>query len=299
MFCCHANISTYVNETRDTRDLEQVYGRMITESDDSKVWKSGDCPEALGDSEHASELKPDSNIPTEASDGPIEPSDDNEYYMNKISERLKENRKKTGKLAKEEINTSRIMSNEPTNIFDKLYSTIMEGDDPFAGLDSGMGEDEFGGDELGGDEELDIGGDEVTLNLPRDVAQQLCDMLMSQLGDGEEDGDSEEEMGEDDPFASNDDEMLGDAVVSQPEPKALGGHGDRSHPYAGNTGSGGNKVKSSKTSSPAGGSAHGGNIKEDPDPKPLGGHGDRDHPDAGKVGSGSNRVKNNGKALGD
>ena len=61
---CSLSISTYVNESRDTRDLEQVYGRMITESDDSKVWKSGDCPEALGDSPHAQELKPDNNCST-------------------------------------------------------------------------------------------------------------------------------------------------------------------------------------------------------------------------------------------
>lgn len=40
---------------------------------------------------------------------------------------------------------------DPTNIFDKLYSTIMEGDDPFADL-NGMGsDDDFGGeDEFGG-----------------------------------------------------------------------------------------------------------------------------------------------------
>jgi len=49
----------------------------------------------------------------------------------------------------------------------------MEGDDPFADLDS-MGGDDLGGeDELGGDEELDIGGDEITLSLPRDLAEKL------------------------------------------------------------------------------------------------------------------------------
>lgn len=288
-----------MNEARDIKGIEHVYG-LITENEDNKVWKSGDCPEALGDSKHAGEIKPDSNIPTEADCSPIEPTEGNDYYMNKISERLKENQKKSGKLAKEEINTSRIMSNEPTNIFDKLYSTIMEGDDPFADLDSGMGEDEFGGgDELGGDEELDIGGDEVTLSLPRDLAEKLHDALMSQLG-GDEEAGEDGEMGEEDPFASEgDDEMLGDSVVSEPDPKPLGGHGDRSHPQAGNTSSGGNKVKSSKTGSADGGSAHGGDIKEDPDPKALGGHGDRSHPDAGNVSSGSNKVKNTGKALGD
>ena len=129
-----------------------------------------------------------------------------------------------------------------------------------------------------------------------DLAEQLHQALMDQLGgEGEEGG--EEELGDD--FGDENDEMLGDSVVSEPDPKPLGGHGDRSHPAAGNTGAGSNKVSSSKTSSPDGGSAHGGDVKEDPDPKALGGHGDRSHPDAGNVSAGSNKVKNTGKAIGD
>lgn len=281
-----------MNESRDTRDLEQVYGRMITESDDSKVWKSGDCPEALGDSEHATGLAPKENRPVEATQEPLKPEDageDNAYYMKKISERLDKKDKKPGKNLKEGINNSRTMSKkDPTNIFDKLYSTIMEGDDPFADL-NGMGsDDDFGGeDEFGGEEEM--GGDEVTLNLPRELAEQLCDALKAELdgGDELEDLEDEESMGDD-----MDDEMLGDAVVSKPEPSAA------SDGVPGLTG------KNNKTSgsgySADGGSAEGGKIKEDPTPKPLGGHGDRDHPDAGKVGSGSNKVNNpKTKALGD
>ena len=285
-----------MNETRDTRDIEQAY-KLVLENEDNKVWKSGDCPEALGDSPHAGELKPEENKAEGTSDAIVKPEGtdkDNDYYMKKISERLKENTQKHGKSVGEEINTSRIMSDQPKNIFDKLYSTIMEGEDPFADLD-GMG-DEAMDDEMGGDEELDLGGDEVTLSLPRDLAEQLHQALMDQLGgEGEEGG--EEELGDD--FGDENDEMLGDSVVSEPDPKPLGGHGDRSHPAAGNTGAGSNKVSSSKTSSPDGGSAHGGDVKEDPDPKALGGHGDRSHPDAGNVSAGSNKVKNTGKAIGD
>ena len=282
-----------MNESRDIRDIERSYS-LIYENEDNKVWKSGDCPEALGDSELAQELKPEENRPTEAQSEALEPTEgENDYYLNKISERLKENEKKPGKNVSEQINNSTIMSDEPKNIFDRLYSTIMEGDNPFAELDSGMGGDDLG-DELGGDEELDLGGDEVTLSLPRDLAEQLCDALKEQLGEGEEDG-------EEDPFSDEgDDEMLGDSVVSEPDPKPLGGHGDRQHKDAGNTGSGSNKVSSSKTSSPDGGSADGGTVKEDPDPKPLGGHGDRQHKDAGNTGSGSNKVNNpKSKHIGD
>ena len=283
-----------MNESRDVKKIEQVYS-LMTENDDNKVWKAGDCPEALGDSELAGELKPDDNTP-EGAEKAVTPEDSkegNDYYIKKISERLKENKEKTGKIAGGQINNSTIMSNEPKNIFDKLYSTIMEGDDPFADL-NGMGDDDMGGDDEFGDDELDIGGDEVTLSLPRDLAEKLHEVLMDQLSDGE----SEEEGPDEDPFGgSDDDEMLGDSVVSEPDPKPLGGHGDRSHPYAGNKG---NKVKSSKTGKTDGGSADGGTVKEDPDPKPLGGHGDRSHPDAGNTGSGSNKVNNSkSKAIGD
>ena len=166
----------------------------------------------------------------------------------------------------------------------------MEGDDPFADLEPDLP----GGDEdLGGDEELDIGGDEVTLSLPRDLAEQLCDALKEQLGEG---GDDEDDLGGEDDL---DDELMGDAVVSEPAPKPLGGHGDRQHKDAGNTSSGSNKVSSSKTGSSDGGHADGGASGDDPAPKPLGGHGDRQHKDAGNTSSGSNKVKNTSKAIGD
>lgn len=282
-----------MNESRDTRGLEQAYGSMITENEDSKVWKTGDCPEALGDSPHAHDLKPDDNCSTSDEEcvtggKPLKPEDadeENVYYMKKISERLDKKGKKHGKSIKEGINNSRTMSkNDPTNIFDKLYSTIMEGDDPFADL-NGAGDDELdigGEDEFGGDDEL--GGDEVTFSLPRDVAEQLCDALKAEL-DG---GDEIEDMGDEDGFG-DDDEMLGDAVVSKPEPSAA------SDGVPGLTGK--NNKPSASGYAADGGSAEGGKIKEDPSPKPLGGHGDREHPHAGK---GSPLVKNpKSKALGD
>lgn len=286
-----------MNESRDIKNIEQAYD-LLTENEDNKVWKSGDCPSALGDSELAGDLKPEENTPDGVEDvvTPENSGEDSDYYMKKISDRLKENKEKHGKIAKEQINTSTIMSNEPTNIFDKLYSTIMEGDDPFADI-GGMGDEDTGGDEEFGDDELEIGGDEITISLPRDLAEKLHEALMDQLEDSEDElGDELEDSESDNPFG-NDDEMLGDSVVSEPDPKPLGGHGDRQHPYAGNKS---NKVKSSKTGSTDGGTADGGTVKEDPDPKPLGGHGDRTHPDAGNTGSGSNKINNpKSKAIGD
>ena len=254
-----------MNETRDIQGIESQY-QTILENEDSRVWKSGDCPEALADSPYAHKhaegtgaLGVHDREDIDAGFGdtlkPEKADEDNTYYMKKISERLKENEKKSEKSVNEDINNSKDMSTtEPDNIFDKLYSTIMEGDDPFADLDGGFG----GEDEMdSGDEELDIGGDEVTLSLPRDLAEKLHDALMSQLGD--DDGD---DLGDDlgDGGDDLDDEMLGDAVVSQPEPKEH--HGDD---RAGNKN---NKVKNSMGNSGAG-NAQSGHIKEDPTPKDL------------------------------
>ena len=296
-----------MNETRDTKDIEGIYSTIV-ENSDNKVWKDGDCPEALGDSEYALKHAEGTGALGAHDKGdlaagfgqPVTPEgtdDQNAFYMKKISERLKESEKKSGKSVNEEINNFETMSkNNPDNIFDKLYSTIMEGDDPFADLDAGMPEDgeDLGDEELG----LDDGGDEVTLNLPRDLAEQLMDALQGQLDGGDEDEFGDEEAGDEAGDEFGDDEMLGDAVVSEPAPKPHGG-GDRQHKDAGNTGSGSNKVSSSKTGSSDGGHADGSASGDDPSPKPLGKGGDRSHPDAGRTGSGSNKVKNTSKAIGD
>ena len=92
------------------------------------------------------------------------------------------NVKKTKKMAKESINTG--MRN---NLFDRLYEEVMDDDNAALGLETGEDFDAEGADM--GEE-----SDEVTFTLPRNIAQQLHDALMGQLG-GEED--MGEDMGED------------------------------------------------------------------------------------------------------
>lgn len=92
------------------------------------------------------------------------------------------NVKKTKKMAKESINTG--MRN---NLFDRLYEEVMDDDNAALGLETGEDFDAEGADM--GEE-----SDEVTLTLPRDIAQQLHDALMGQLG-GEEDMGEDEGMG--------------------------------------------------------------------------------------------------------
>ena len=125
-----------MNESRDTKDIESVYNTIL-ENSDNKVWKDGDCPEALGDSEFAHKHAEGTGALGVHDKGdvlagfgePIKPEDakdDNAYYMKKISERLKEKGKKSGKSVNEGINNFETMSkNSPDNIFDKLENNCL------------------------------------------------------------------------------------------------------------------------------------------------------------------------------
>lgn len=196
------------------------------------------------------------------------------------------------KISKEGINNSD-MSNKSE--FDKLYEFAMEGDEDLGGfeIDAMGGEDELGDDSLGDE----LGGDEVTLTLPRDVAEQLHEVLGGVLGGDEVGDDLGDDLGdegdmEDDFDAMSNDSVQHEKVVSEPEPKPLGGSSDRAH---GDAGKGPWSKKPSGAFSAKGGTAETGSVKEEPEPKALGGHGDRSHPDAGNVKSGSNKVKANKK----
>lgn len=98
--------------------------------------------------------------------------------------------KKGRKIAKESINTGMSIN----NLFDRLYEEVM-GDEEALGIDTGSEVED-----LGGEDEM---GDEVTLSLPRDVAQQLHDALGALLG-GEDEGEGEgmEDEGEDEDMGS-------------------------------------------------------------------------------------------------
>lgn len=119
------------------------------------------------------------------------------------------------------------LNNRMTNksAFDALYENVMS--DPAADI----GAPDSGADDI---ESLDIDtslgddGDEVTFTLPREIAQQLCDVLTAHLNGGEEDQASEEEMSADDLGADIDDlesedegNAFGENVTVQPEPKAF------------------------------------------------------------------------------
>lgn len=180
-------------------ELADLYiGEVINENQDNRVWKSGDCPEALGDSPHAEAgLKPDNSGPggVEGVQAPVD-NDDEQGITNKhLTQNKEKPEKKSENLNERSINNCTM--SKTNNIFDKLYATIMEADDLDdenfdigAGLGADSGEDDL--EELGVDE----AGDEVTLSLPRDLAEKLCDALKAELGEGEE-GEDELDFGDD------------------------------------------------------------------------------------------------------
>lgn len=102
---------------------------------------------------------------------------DNHFQPKKYSQNLEKTEVKS-------INNS--MNNK--SIFDKLYEEVLGGE-PTAHDD--MADAEALDINIGKEEE----GSDVTFTLPREVAQQLCDVLHSALGSGEEDMGGEEDLG--------------------------------------------------------------------------------------------------------
>lgn len=111
---------------------------------------------------------------------------------NKKAKKSFKKNKKHGKVVEASINS--FMKSE----FDKLFENVMGDDDSSFGATPSMGPEGAAGDspemDLGTEEE---GGDEVTITLSKDLAQQLHDVLMGVLG-GEEESDQDlEDLGVD------------------------------------------------------------------------------------------------------
>ena len=115
--------------------------------------------------------------------------EDNSASEKKSEKKSEENHYLSGNTYEENINngTTNEHNMKKKSIFDKLYEDVLGGDDDEMDMDLDMDTD------LSDDEsdEDGFGEDEVTVTLPRDVAQQLCDMLKDQLGDS--DGDEGED----------------------------------------------------------------------------------------------------------
>jgi hypothetical protein len=172
---------------------------------------------------------------------PEDADEDNAYEPKKFSQKRR-------KVVKDNINNFN-MSKNADNIFDKLFSSVMEGNYVY--------EDEPLDDDLGGEEvdvldsEVeDLGGDEITVTLTTDQVDALKAILdqVSDEGDDEDLGD-DEEFGDELDFDT--DAPLQEAPVHA-EPKAA--------PSGDELKGKNNKVKG-KLSSAKGGSANTGTVK--------------------------------------
>ena len=189
---------------------------------------------------------------------------------------------KTVKTVKEDINNSRTMKH---NIFDKLYSTIMENDDDLPS--------EFPGEELELGDEGDLEAseaDEVTVTLSKDLAQELYDLLGKHLEDGgsdepEEGGFEDElELAGNDPYDDSE-EVVEDAIKVEPAPKELGDSNLKDNKN--------NKVAASGYSGTGSTASHKGDVKTQADPSEL--------PDSNLKNKKDNKVKTSagvGKQIG-
>lgn len=155
------------------------------------------------------------------------------------------------------------------SLFDTLYEEVM--DNP-----SDLDQDTQDIDALDIDISDDAGDEsEITISLPRELAQRLHDALMSQLEGGMEDEMTDEELGAED-LGADIDEVEGEdededgdtfpeSVEVKPEPKPVGNRGHKM------MSKGGFKVKSTVTGK-SGGKANASvkGAKVEPEPKPLG-----------------------------
>lgn len=162
---------------------------------------------------------PKANEGTNTLEEPIEPGPKqvgNFYQVNKYSQGQQKNIKASQKISEKNINNG--MKNDKS-IFDKLYEDVMADDDAIA---LGATDAALEGD-LGGNEAEDMGGEEITISMPRDVAEQLHSLLTAVLG-GEEDM-GEEDMGdemenefgggEEDEQAIGDDAPMGEEIEAE------------------------------------------------------------------------------------
>lgn len=243
------------NLTRSVKELESLYEQVLEESttpagfeqeksvsDDLEPKNSG--PEGI-DNDIDDPIENDVTDVTvkegrqEDSDEETEEGDSDDEEKSSESAQNNENTEKT--------NISNINTNmSDKNIFDKLYSTIMEADDELGdALDV----------DFGGEEELDDLGDvggEVTITLTQDQVDVLKDVL-GQL-EGDEAGDDAEledldgggDLEDENPFPEGvEAETTNDGMTPGQDPSGLTGNNNKVGGEAGKTKSGGASAASS------------------------------------------------------
>jgi len=206
--------------TIDHKDIASIYSQMGANFINEKV-EDQSLPDDTKSTSKSKKVKGNAGIgnkekcPTKT-DGYKAPEEAEDKYNSsaKVHKESKTNKKvkKDKNFSKEGINS--YMSGK--SLFDELYEEVMSDDEDILGI----GGDDDGEGNFGDEFDSEAGEGEVTLTLPKEVAEQLFDLLAGQLDDtGEEEDDGEldldgDEMDEDDQFS------FGEGVDSEtiPEP---------------------------------------------------------------------------------
>lgn len=223
------------NLTRHVKELEALYESVLNENAKPNSFENEKGVQ--------SDVQPKDSGPgaVEGVDKPVEHEGKSKKHDTKS--------KKTGDTVKESPQPENISKTEISNgtnintnmsdknIFDKLYSTIMEADDELGdSLDIELGDDMMGGEE-------ESGGGDITVTLTQDQVDVLKDILSQVEGDEEdeiEDLDSDGGFDQENPFPEGvEAEHTSDGAQPGHDPSGLTGSNNKVPGHASKTSSGG------------------------------------------------------------
>lgn len=233
------------NLTRHVKELESLYEQIIEESSTLKTFEQ---EKNVSDELHPKDSGPDgieNNVEEPIEVDATKPGGSGSIKEDAEGEDVTEvsqSNENTEKTENTDINTN--MSDK--NIFDKLYSTIMEADDELGDsldVEMGLGDEEEGLGDEGGDVTVTLTQDQV------DVLMTIVDQLNGEAdGDEIEDLDSGGDMGLEDenPFPEAvEAEHTSDGNTPGVDPSGLTGKGNKVPGEASKTKSGGASADSS------------------------------------------------------
>tara|TARA_R110001632_G_scaffold215300_1_gene342379 strand:+ start:1779 stop:2615 length:837 start_codon:yes stop_codon:yes gene_type:complete len=216
------------------KDIEAIYVESLNQQSKSLLSENQTVGKQTAGEELEDEKKSSKDLQKSTGPEAAENFDKNVNEAGGSGKRDEKNHYSTGKTSNESINNNKMQKKQ--SIFDKLYEDVLGGDDDEMEMSADFG-DAIGDDEYGDEDETE---DEVTLSLPRDVAQKLCDILNDQLADDEDIEDIEDT----EEFDDEDDVSADDMFREGPDVQEIGDAGPAGSDLdKGNLKGKGNKVK--------------------------------------------------------
>jgi len=177
------NINKYMTKIRSITDIAALYEAVRTPQqaevveEKNQKFPKGTFPQSTKEVKATTDFE---------NSGPNAALEGEKKVSKKTNKKKKKSPKKHGKVVEDSINS--FMKSE----FDKLFENVMGDDESSFEVSPSMGPEggEPGDAGLDLTSDDDMGGEDVTVTMPRDVAQQLVELLQGVLGD---EGGSEED----------------------------------------------------------------------------------------------------------